>query len=302
LIIINIIIKQYLTPINDISLYKSIHYFENNKDSIKIIFLGDSQVYYGINPDCISSMKNIHNFGFPSEPIQTTYWKIKYYLDTHSLKKLQLAIINADYDNFTSEERVGINTLYDYYKYYNYYFRDIIKYMGYREIIYLIGHRIDIFRWRSYFVTLIMNKFKPPLNEQIMPSGYCERKYSRVDKIQSIEAINKYDKDPNQSIVMFYNKLINLFREHGIEIIFIKMPNHVKILSQGEIDLKYENEELITENIIKTKLQAIKLLNYNSRFNWRVEHFSDKGHLNSKGACILGELIKEDLVTQVLHN
>lgn len=295
LIIISILMKLYLMPFQDISLAKSIHFFENEANSIEIIFLGDSQIYYGINPVCISLKKIIHNFGFASEPIQTTYWKIEYYFDKHALKKLRLAIINLDYRNFTSESRVGINMDYDYYKYYNYYFMDLIKYMGFRDIIKLIANRIDILRWRPYFVNNIMNKIKKP-NERIMSSGYGERKYSHITKLPSIRAADTYDKKPNHMNILFYNKLINLFREHGVEVMFIMMPDRFHRSSQGEVDLKArEKEDKFVDKLIKTNFPSIRLLRYHDRYKWQSDQFSDDSHLNDKGACILGELIKEDL-------
>jgi ABC-type microcin C transport system permease subunit YejB len=61
--------------------------FERRRTDVEILALGDSRVYHGVDPQFIHP--KAHNFGFPSEPIQSTYWKMKYYLERGDLPRLR---------------------------------------------------------------------------------------------------------------------------------------------------------------------------------------------------------------------
>ena len=100
----------------DIALSKSINNFEEVSDDIEVLFLGDSRTFYGINPITINSKLKTQNFSFPSEPIQTTYWKMKYYFDNEMLDSLKLAYILIDEEMLTGDSRIGLQTVYDYSK------------------------------------------------------------------------------------------------------------------------------------------------------------------------------------------
>ena len=297
----------------DIKLRESILAFEKNAKNINTLFLGDSRVFYGIDPSSINSNSIIHNFSFSSEPIATTYYKIKYYIEKDMLPKLDKILIIFDDYMLTSDTRTIMNTDYNYSKYYRHYFDEIVSEMTFLEQVSFgikqYSNFVRLFPMLKNILELNITNiiYRPHTvsnkNEIVEETGYCRRDYSinnddfvreKSNFLEKYQNINK-NITPHPFPLMYYKKIINLLKKNNIEIFFVLIPEPTDILMS---DFMFEKFDIINERSLvfaEKQFPDIKFINYkNIGIDWRVDDFSDFGHLNSKGVKKLGRIIGEN--------
>jgi hypothetical protein len=290
----------------DIALSKSINNFEEVSKDIDVLFLGDSRTYYGINPVTINSKFIIHNYSFASEPIQTTYWKMRYYFDNEMLDNLKSVYILFDESMVSSDSRIGLQTSYDYSKFYNYYFNEITETMPLnKKLGFWFSINSSTIRLKSSFKTIIRNKLfsimrKNGKQEIIEKSGFANRAYNIEHKNFEREKsymINGLKETRTMNIVpvKYYHKLVDLLAEKDIRVFFYKMPSTSIILlkENKSVEKYFRIKQEREEEFIKSEFPNSAYINFSKiDIEWCLEDFSDRGHLNSKGAYKLGEYLR----------
>jgi hypothetical protein len=84
---------------------QSLRFLEYRAPEIDVLFLGDSEIYYGIDPRQIEFPMGIHNFAFPAEGIIATYHKLKHYVESGALPKLHTLFLQCQPHSFDPEKR-----------------------------------------------------------------------------------------------------------------------------------------------------------------------------------------------------
>ena len=293
---------------------KSIQRFESKVDQINILFLGDSRIYYGIDPQFLNSDNITHNFGFAAESIQTTYWKMKYYFDQGQLKNLNKIYVIFDDFMLSSNSRIGLNKRNNYTKYYKYYFSEITENMEVNEkVAFWLRNHVNLIRLKNQLKNIITNNIisyiKSAINKDYRVDEVQDTGNSRRFFYLSSEQFTKYENDlreraklksndflPHPEPLNYYQELITISNKNDVELKFVLMPDASILLKNDihkpEIDI-YNNNSVI---LAKKYFPNIDIINLNTLdIKWEKRHFSDPGHLNSKGAELLSRAIKDFL-------
>lgn len=294
--------------VEDASLAESFRYFESASKDIDIIFLGNSVAYNGIDPDSIRiSGYKAYNFAFNSEPIGTTYYKMKYYLDRGHLPRLKVAVVSMLYSSLIVE--YPINTFYDYSKYHDY--ADIVKTNNFKTISNAFLNRVHLIRTHSFLINnlarklLLRNKGQDLSNQlggKLLPNGFfygtAEFTQKDLERERPNVLVPELEK-PHQDEMFYLKRLIELFREHQIKVVFLQIPAPVFLLAGQEELAKNKDYDLFGQKIqavLKDNFPDVPTLNYYKLdMGWKLDFFRDRGHLNARGAEFLGQHLTNDL-------
>lgn len=272
--------------------------FVQKQSSIEWMFLGDSQVFYGIDPAAIPTNRKAHNFAFASEPIATTYFKIKYSLSKNYLPHLKKAWIVFDMSQLTAKARDGLRFEYDYHEIYidrlfhDAEFRSSTTLKDWVRIILYNSYTI-----RSRSNLLRIAKEMQNKEDSLTAYGFALR-HSAMSEQDSSAAVLAYKQDPNRAHhkalldnnVQYYKKLISLLQARGVEVRLIRMPL-VSDLADT-VALQQEDKEL--RSIIRSHFGEIRFINSSlSGIGLLHNDFYDPGHLNDKGARKLASVLGE---------
>ena len=221
LIVAEVILRQISPSLisYDKEVRDSIASFENRASDIELLFLGNSQTVHAINPEFMqNSGLKIHNFGYANEPIRTTYWKVKYYLDRGLLPQLKSVFLQL-----IIYDKREIRHEYNYHKYYNYI--DIIRELDLNEWYEFTLSHLYIYRVGRN----ILKKIADGSVRTISKYGF------RIahDKL-SDEAFNHYiNKVKNSEYeeyiidnlnILYYKKLMDMLTGHGIRVYVYTLP------------------------------------------------------------------------------
>lgn len=277
---------------SDARFQRSVHSLENKAPDIDLLFIGDSFMYYGLNPDNVRLGKCLsHNFSFASETSQSSYWKTKYYIDRGKLPNLKAVVMEISLGRAPD-----LSFASDYSKFYP--MPEIATLNNPIETVRVFFLKNSLLlRMRQ---TISGLKYIPPdkLNEQSLDNGYTLRQYSyqpnRADEKMALEdKIKLSRKRFSGSDGRFYKMMSDMMKKRNAKIYFVVMPTLF-----GDKDLARELYNA-HERYIRTYVPDATVFDYSlNRYPWKPELFSDRGHLNEKGAEILGTLISQDLSAQ----
>lgn len=294
--------------INDSILNSSIAQFEIKSNKIKTLFIGNSKIYYAISSDSCFEKNNFHNFSFPSETIESTYWKLKYYSDNASLQNLKHVYIQLERAAIYATSPIERNNMYDYGKYYKHSFDEITKNSTFSfKLNEWITNNCVSYRLRPYLIDLILNqinykiinKGKNTTNTNLFGAGMLFTKYNATKLKKDIHTLliqeNEYQKAAlNISQITYYDLLIKLFEQKGIAVDFINIIEPIDIAAQDDVsinNLLIKNSEK-EDTLIKKRYpnsKMIRLNKYSSLF--KLEDFADNHHLNNTGSEKFSKLL-----------
>jgi hypothetical protein len=272
---------------------KTIKTFEESND-IEIAIFGSSHAHTAYDPRLIESEIEIStmNFGALDQKLETTSLVVNYVLEK---SKLQLAIIDvfpgnvAGIDNDRAKafqletldhmpcsiDKIQLmfstydyndmpmsfsTTLRNHSKWYE------LKDLNWKKRTY-IWPGIDYFKgFRSYKDTISekqWNDFVSSKKSQWVPKSLEESKTQRIDR------------------------LIELFNDKGIPVLFVNAPSFMYDYSE-----RYSSDsKKIKEYIESKKIDFIDFNELKDSLGLSKRHFIDSGHLNAKGALVVSEYL-----------
>lgn len=272
--------------------------FIRKQSSIEWLFLGDSQVFYGIDPAAIPTDRHVHNFAFASEPIATTYFKLKYSLAKGYLSNLKKVCIVFDMSQLTAKARDGLRFEYDYHDIYN----DRLLHDAEFRSSTTLKDWVRIILYNSYTIRSRSNllriaKEMQSKEDSLTAYGFALR-HSAMSEQDSSAAVVAYTQDATrephtlllENNIQYYKKLIGMLQARGVEIQLIRMP---LVYDQANIQaLQREDQEL--RAIIQSHFGKIQFINSSlSDIHLLHDDFYDPGHLNDKGAKKLAGVLGE---------
>jgi hypothetical protein len=297
--------------VNDDILSSSVNNFERKK-SISTLFVGNSKFYYGISESNCFEKNNYHNFSFPSETIESTYWKLKYYIDKGQLKNLKQVYIQIERAGIYVQNPIKRNNMYDYSTYYKHSFNQITenKSILFKINEWLTGY-FTFYRLRPYFIDLILNQINYKIvekginrnNANVFGAGFLYSKYSNIHMKEDLPALINdelsYLKTPVNIIQLnYYDKLIRLFKKNGVAVDFIKIIEPIDLVSVSDSTIQKillsnleKDKNLVSKRYPDSKL--IDLSKYVGSFT--IEDFGDKIHLNKSGSIKFSQLLSYEI-------
>lgn len=268
-------------------------FYEEPKNSLDVVFMGNSDVYRGISPICLWDEYGIASYNYVSSGQRM--WTA-YYLMEECIKyqKPKLIVLNMDaafnetkstesnYRKAFDNMRLGINKI-----------KAITDKVFKNKLIDKISYIFPTLRFHSRW---------NQLNEEDFTEAFKKYSFSYkgMDITTKVEPYNdeyKYMENDHskekigKKCTKYINKMIELCRKNDIELLLIELPS----AESWSEDLSNKTFEFAKEN----NLEFIDL-NLNAEefgFDWKTDSSDGGDHLNIYGATkvskYLGKIIKE---------
>jgi hypothetical protein len=274
------------------------HQFHEVEKKINVLAMGDSHVATGFDPRVF---KNAFNFSLYGENYIYNYYKLKYILQRNP--QVRVVILPIDLHSFSSWR--ADRFLFDFYwvKYLNYwevgwYKKEVLKFLS----KYING---KFFPYKGEFETVF---HLPPQMERnrkvplpkifqgfiLKTENFHQNRNERARQRVSLHFYKHYHLD--DELVHYFKKIIVLCSQKKRILVLVKFP-------VSKIYFQYASKK-IPVDIIYKKVQSIiqpyrnvRVLDYQKLFfeNDGI-YFDDPDHLNQKGAKVLSEKIREELI------
>ena len=297
LIILNILGKVFMpkwTTVKDNRMtYIVKGFYEEPKDSLDVIFMGNSDVYRGISPITIWDEYGIASYNFVSSGQRM--WTA-YYMLEESLKYQKPKVIVLNMDSAFNESNSSES---NYRKAFDNMRFGKTKLKAITDPVYknskndILSYIFPIARYHSRWTELTDKDFRKALKSE-------KFSYKGMDLITDIQPYNeeyKYmSRDHSKERIgekcsKYLNKIINLCKEQNIELLLIEIPS----AESWSTDLSNKTKEFAEEH----NLEFIDM-NLNASefgFDWKTDTSDGGDHLNVYGAekvsKYLGKIIKD---------
>lgn len=278
--------------------HQSDQLFAQRQNTIEWMFLGDSQIFYGIDPSAISTNYVVHNFAFASEPIATTYFKIKYALEKGYLPRIKKVWAVFDMSQLTAQAREGLRFEYDYNDVYNNRLLHDAEFRSFttpKDWVQVLLYNSYAIRSRSNLLRIA--KEMQSKEDSLTAYGFALRRSAMSEQDSSTAAMLHLQDTSRfqhtallESNIRYYKKMIGMLQKRGVEVTLIRMPLIYDLADTRA--LQQENEEL--RSIIRSNFGEVRFIN-SALLNTGLVHsdFYDAGHLNYKGAQKLANALQE---------
>jgi len=297
LIIINQICNLIYTEVvlSQSLLYQGEEQFQQVKQDVTILVMGDSHTEYSVNP---TYMESAFNFSSSGEHYIQSFYKLRYYLEGEGLnfKTVVLPLDMHSFSGYRTDEIIN-----------NDYWR---KYVDYFELAQekeefwtVISFRLEgeLAYWHGADETKnFLSKKGKKLN-----GGFLTKKKSiRKKKPQKIVNLAKsrvrshLGKEIyfNEVLLKYFKRLLELVKKHEINVVFIRYPVTREYFQAAK---KYIPEEQYYSNlkaIIEDYFQNPAILDYHDLYWDQLNFFNDVDHLNMYGAEDFSPILWQDLI------
>lgn len=278
---------------NDYSYKKA--YLDKNANEIEVLFMGNSHIFYGINPKYMT--RNTFNGAHISQSLNFDHAILKKYAT--KFEKLKYVIIPVDYFSFYSRLDEGVEKwrVKNYSIYYDiseeeYFWNNFEIFNGKlashisRANGFLINEKTDISCSKLGFGT----NYNSKNNKNLFETG--------------IKAANRHTFDLNKHRSTFIknrktiNSIINFSKEHHINVIFLTCPAH-KNYHKNLNDIQLQNT-INSIQQISLKQSNTYYFNFLTDTSFNTKDFYDADHLNEIGAKKL--TLKIDAIINKIEN
>ena len=296
-IILNAIINQLYTQavLSKLLIFKREEQFQEVKDDVSILFLGDSHSESGLWPRYIPDSFNLSN---SAENFIQTYYKIAYYLEKEQLD-IALVTLPLDIHEFSSHRADKFTSPYYWKKYVNYYELgnkkgEIFKYLQQR----LVGE-LRIFNGLDFTVEfLVEGAFMGEIEQGFFMRKLDLSEYSNISGYAASRArYHLEDADYLDPLLLeYFLRMLELLKDHDVNVVLIRFPVTEEYLDgvseYVSIEGFYEElEEILGENGFD-----YPILDYHDLYYGQYHLFNDPDHLNVTGAELFSLIVRDDLL------
>lgn len=270
--------------------------FDAYTDTLKYLSLGNSH-------NCVNTyiLENSFNYGSPGENYIQSYYKLKSILGK-SGKRPENVILFADISSFgpKTADRLEYNSYW-------------IKYIDYFELAKIKRDRDILSKWLEGKFFSFAGNYKDiqltfiyaiKIGKLELHNGYrphrdfknFAREQNKIKQARAKANIYLSKQDyPDKDIVFYFEKILQLCQDHGINVILIRIPvtrEYFEIASDiVPVDEMYEQVQVICDNYPN----VTHFLDYHGHYFDHPEYFFDPDHLNPRGSDLFTERLKLDL-------
>lgn len=295
-LILNAAINELYTRavLSKLLIFKREEQFQDAKDDVSILFLGDSHSESGLWPRYIPNSFNLSN---SAENYIQTYYKIAYFLEKEQLG-IDLVTLPLDVHEFSSHRVDNFTSPYYWKKYVNYY--ELGKNKG--ELFRFLQQRLvgefRIFNGLDFTVELLVEGAGLGEIEQ----GFLMRKldlsqYPNVPGWAASRA-RYHLEDANYMdplLFEYFLRMLELLQAHDIYVVLIRFPVTEEYLESVSQYISIEDfyEEVI--EILAENGFDYLILDYHDLYYGQYHLFNDPDHLNVSGAELFSLIVRDDL-------
>ena len=269
--------------------------FDNYKDTLKYLLLGDSHIQNAIDPRIL---KNSFNYSSANENYIQTYYKLKSVVEDKN-KIPEYIVLPIDVSSFS-----GFRS--DRFKYDAYWTR----YMDYFELKKVKDDWSYITKWLSGKFFSYAGNYETIFRYWIVSRNSLgelhfgfkaryEKLANREDKSEFserraklyIDKENYFDKD----LSLYFQKILDYCENKSIKVILIRLPVDEHYYEFVATMMPIENYyEKIDEIISKYKIIQYNI-DYHNLFFGKLEFLRNPDHVNYKGAPIVSQMLMKKL-------
>ena len=277
--------------------------FEEQKDQIQILFLGQSDMKYAIIPKAMPYRS--YNLAEPGENLVATYFKLKYYIDKTPHLKIVVLPLNLTSFSTARLEWLRGKTFTKYFSY------GCITYQDFKELYKIMGFTVVRQKLASFSPMLDRGRMKrfyknakkwirnEPIRISEVHDGYfystsfsTVREWHAVDRVQA--QIRKKN-DFNEDLLSYFEKILILCHERGVKVVTLTTPMTDYYIKHAE---KYITKEALYEKVFKSPRFSPYIYQHIDHLDlYAKDHalFYDAEHLNYKGATVFSERMVSEL-------
>ena len=265
-------------------------FYNESKNSLDVIFIGDSSIYKGVSPIEIWKRTKItsYNFASPNQKIWDSYYSIKEVLQ---YQKPSVIILNVDqvFNEYPMKDS-NRRPLYDNMKFSLNKFNaimDSIQKTGFQK---KISYIFPLFRFHSRWSELEDEDFIYAYGKQT----YYFKGYRMVNKTKPYKNGNYMKNNKKNSIIgensnLYLKKIKNICKENNIELLFIEMPSpNTWSKERNQAVEKWTKDNMIKFIDLNMHLDEIGI-------DWNRDTQDGGEHLNINGAEKVSRYVGEYL-------
>jgi len=284
--------------------------FEEQKDQIQILFMGQSDVKFAIIPKVMPYKS--YNFAEVAENYIGTYLKLKYHID--EMPRVKILVLGFSLPNFSSTRLNWVERrhLSDYFSF------GYVNHQDFKELYRMKGSIVLRQKISSFSPLLDKGQFKTfrknlrklirnqPIQKTVMEDGYIRfPEYQTVPGNELMEGFaakriedhfqennkNDFDKD----LISYFERILILCHQRGIKVVTLTIPVTDYYLKHVE---RYITQAALYEKVLtnpKFSPYIYKHLDYLDLYAKDHALFIDADHLNHKGATLFSERIASEL-------
>lgn len=273
-------IPKWLTTDDNMHSYISKGFYAEEKNSLDVLFMGNSDIYRGISPMELYDEYGIKSYGYTSagQRMWTAYYMLKEALRYQKPKVIVLGV-----DSLFNESNSSIS---NYRKVFDQMKNSKVKYEALNDSIYdfdfstRLSFYFPVFKYHTRYSELTKDDFKYAfsdfyfdykgldLNKEVVPYN---NGFSYMDESEKVVTIPK-------KVLTYMNKIINLCKDNNINLVFVELPS--------ADSWSYEKSMATYEYAKKNNIPFLDL-NLNSddfAFDWTTDSSDGGDHLNVYGA------------------
>ena len=284
--------------------------FEEQKDEIQILFMGQSDVKYAIIPRVMPYKS--YNFAEVAENYIGTYLKLKHHIG--EMPHLKILVLGVSLPNFSSArlnwvERRHLSNYFSFGYVTHEDFKELYRMKGsivLRQKISNFSPLLDRGQFKTFRKNLKKLIRNQPIQKTVMEDGYIsfpeyhtvpgdelmeEVAARRVDHHFQAQDKNDFDKD----LLSYFEKILILCHQRGIKVVTLMVPTTDYYLKHAG---KYMTQSVLCEKVLmnpRFSPYIYKHLDYLDLYARDQALFIDADHLNYKGATIFSERIASEL-------
>lgn len=269
-------------------------FYDEPKNSMDVIFLGSSHLYFGINPNIIwkNNKLSTYNLGMNEQPIWLSYFYLKEALKYQNPKVIVLEVFYLentrklkDYNDFASDvvNRINLDPMKFSFNKINA-IKESVPKNEFVDYIFNINKYHD--RWKRLHKNDFTSDSIPYLFKGFTSSlkVYNETRVRDLNARKGKEGMKLHEKSIN-----YLDKITQLAQEKEIKLVFIKTPLAQAVFRQQFADALFSIKKYADK-------EKIDFINYNEIYDEIgfdfLRHMSDEsGHLNKYGAEIISKHI-----------
>ncbi|NWG03544.1 MAG: hypothetical protein HXY44_11885 [Syntrophaceae bacterium] len=287
---------------------RTVRGFEEQKDQIQILFMGQSDMKYAIIPKVMPY--KTYNFAELGENYIGNYLKLKYYID--QMPNLKIVVLGISLPSFSSTRLNWAERR--HFSMFNYFSYGYIPYQDFKELYKTKGPIVVSQKISSFSPLLDKAQFRffwrnikkwirgQPIQKTVMEDGYIKVPGSAVIEEQAMQRIqghfdeshkNDFDKD----LLSYFERILILCHQRGVKVVTLMIPTTDYYIKHAE---KYVTKSAFYEKILthpRFSPYITKHLDYLDFYAKDHHLFVDADHLNHKGATIFSERIALNLST-----
>lgn len=261
------------------------------KDQIRNLFMGDSYIYYGINPKYLSKYSEYHNYAFPGEPIFNAFFKLKYLVEKEKFNEIQNIYLIGNSHMFIQESRLE----------FNFRFNDHYILSEYCDEFFWklkFSSKVDYCLYFSDLLRLGADVLKTSAHNEYQNQFGFGMRQQHIDSITqfNIDEFKKNRTDINlnykNETLEYYIKFNNFCKKNNINVVFLILPQAISLVNGLEERFVFERD---TEAFLHKHFPHNKIINLASKnIPLTVNDFFDLGHMNVYGASKLTKFLDKE--------